>query len=94
MSANEEAWRDAPPPAYAGTPIDRDVALAIGEPLYRVIRVIYRVPFGFLLLLAGWGISVPPLILRATSLPQVVRLLLAAVVFAGWVALIVSQAIG
>ena len=87
MSANEEAWRSAPPPA-----VPRDLALAIGEPLYRLVMVLWRVPFGFVLLLAGWGISVPALILRRTAMPQALRLVLAAVVFAGWVALIVSQA--
>ena len=70
----------------------QDWALTIGEPLYRLVMIVYRIPFGFLLLIAGWGISVPAFILRRTAMPQALRLALALVVFAGWVALIVSQA--
>jgi hypothetical protein len=90
MSANEEAWRSAPPPAVQP---QRDVASAIGEPLYRGVMTLWRIPFGFILLLAGWGISVPAYILYRTSMSQVLRLALAALVFAAWVALIVSEAV-
>ena len=92
-------WRTAPPPAgpaaypYPGqvaAPV-RDRAYAVGAPLMRAVRVITRIPFGFLLLVAGWGFSLPAWILTRSAWSQAVRLVLAAVVFAGWIAVIVAE---
>ena len=98
MAGND--WRSAPPPAgpattypapYPAVAPRRDVAYAIGAPLRTVVRGIARIPFGALLLIAGWGISLPALILTRSSWHQGVRIALAAVVFAGWVSVIVAE---
>jgi hypothetical protein len=92
------AWPAASPPvtapAYSPYPAaqSRDWAYTIGEPLLKLVRLLSRVPFGWLLLIGGWGISLPALILTRASWPQAARLALAVAVLAGWVALIVSQA--
>jgi hypothetical protein len=93
------AWQTAPPPPVAAPhnpyPVApaRDHAYAIGQPLLKIAQVLARAPFGWLVLIAGWGLSLPAVILTRPSWPQAARLALATIVLAGWVALIVSEAV-
>lgn len=95
--AETEGWRDAPPPAVAAPGADqgaaekRDIAQRAGDLLMVPVGLAMRVPIGFILLIAGWGISVPAVVLRMKFFMPA-RVLIALAAFGVWVGLIVSQA--